>query len=222
MATTNPHETANRLRKASRILAVLDDAWRELWDRNLAPVSTSPLAAGLIADLVGDAPSVAHPWHDAETDRDVVSNGKALLTWDGCAYATCPDPEYPPHKVSPLLEPCGELGETTLGALIDWVAEREPLCAQCGSEALPRSCSVCGLRIASPRRDGLLFGRAVDRALLGRYLRPLRYTGQDQRVVVRAAGYAEAPVQLVAEHWTLVIMPVRNPAIVGPAFGEVA
>lgn len=33
----NPHETAARLRKASRILAVLDDAWRELWDRNLAP-----------------------------------------------------------------------------------------------------------------------------------------------------------------------------------------
>lgn len=49
----NAHETAARLRKASRILAVLDDAWRELWDRNLAP-----------------EPHFSPAWLDRLTDED--------------------------------------------------------------------------------------------------------------------------------------------------------
>lgn len=49
----NPHETAARLRKASRILSVLDDAWRELWDRNMAP-----------------EPHFSPAWLDRLTDED--------------------------------------------------------------------------------------------------------------------------------------------------------
>lgn len=68
-----PQEIANRLRKSRRILSVLDDAWRELWDANLAP-----------------EPHFSPAWLDRLTDED----------WAGAAViAGCRPPSAATREV---------------------------------------------------------------------------------------------------------------------------
>lgn len=154
--------------------------------------------------------NIRNPYHDAEIDRDVVTNAHAALVWVGNQFSTCPDPESKPPSVAPMLEPCPVLGTTTLFSILAWVDEKDD-CPGCGGR-LVRHCSTCG-EVPAPDRPGSFCGVLIDRALLAMYLRPLPRL--DQAVEVRHAGKV-CPLLLVAEAWTVIIMPM-NDRMVQPA-----
>ena len=154
-----------------------------------------------------------HPWHDAATDRDIVTNGRVLLSWDGHQFAPAPGPEQPDAKIiGELLEPVAEIGKTTLRALRAWAEWGSPECCD-GHEVV---CTGCGEEVCLSRA-GRFYHADVDRYLLRRLLAPLGYG--DTPVTVCSRGGEEA-IQLVAERWTAIIMPLRSGKadLEGPAF----
>jgi hypothetical protein len=181
------------------------------------------LALNHLAPLVGIAPHIDMPWHDADLDRDCVTDGRCLLVWAGHAFAT-PGPDVAillkPPAVTPIIEPAPELGVTTLGALRRWA--RWPGlggCCDCEGELVAR-CNGCGSRFEAlwPAR---FCGVTIDRLRLHRWLRPLADDLGDTAVHVLHGGGREEAVKLVSKLWTLAIMPVRDDGpddMVGPAF----
>lgn len=162
-----------------------------------------------LAPLVGDETrlGICHPWHDETLDRDVVTNGQAILTWAGHQFTALPGHADPPGDVlRAYLEPMPPVGKATLWSLRLWCDDERDNCPTCSGDTVLR-CTTCG-ELVEPDRPGLFGGRILNRRLMARYLRAL--PGGDDAVEVRMGGNLEGPVQLVAALWTLVIMPMRR------------
>jgi hypothetical protein len=135
---------------------------------------------------------IARPFHDAATNRDCITNGHCLLTWDGSDFAvreSAPD-------IAPLIEPVPVIGEAPLSALIEWAwLER---CHRCGT-------------VSNRPRYGRLGPAAIDCGLLERWLRPLKHMLTDKMVLFRSRGDRLDPIQIVGrgERWMLMIMPAN-------------
>lgn len=164
---------------------------------------------------------IAHPWHCTKLDRDVVTDGLALLVWSGRQFAerTANEGENAPPDIASILAEGGpDLGGSTITEILDWADESVPSCRECYGPALPRRCAHCAAVIA-PCRPGLFFGVVVDRELLVRFFEPLRWAAKLD-AWVRVCGRGEGqPVHMIGDEWTVVAMPMApgtDPA--GPAF----
>ena len=164
-----------------------------------------------LAGLVDpNRPAIARPWHDVELDRDVVTDGRALLHWQSRCFAVHPSSSYPdekPPRIVPLLEPAPLLGSVTLRELHDWALDGVAHCPICDHVEL--WCADCGEGFAPKPHPSRLFGRVIDRVLLARYLAPVAFAGErDEELHVFAKAGPEAAVQIIALKWTLVVMPI--------------
>lgn len=170
----------------------------------------SRLVLGLaeLALLVGDEyrRTIRLPWHDEDLDRDVVTNGQAALIWNGRQFSPTPDPDnHPPSDaLRAYLEPAPVIGHTSLPDIRAWCAEDYDTCDSCGGRTVHR-CASCG-ETSTPDRPGLFCGAVINRWLLSLYLSPLPFG--DDAVEVRQS--ASGPVQLIADSWTVVIMPMNE------------
>lgn len=181
----------------------------------MADLISLDLAA--LADIIGDEtrPSLARPWHDDALDRDIITNGRAMLIWDGHAFA--PHPDKPPD-IAAYVEQMQVLGRTTLGALREWIGD-DDTCEMCMGPIVMR-CGHCGAFDQSDR-PGRFAGTVFNRTLLATFLRPLRWQGRDTPVEIRGSGRKREVVQIVAERWMVVIMPMheeRVSKVVGEPF----
>lgn len=173
---------------------------------------------------------ISHPWHDEETDRDVVTDGRALLTWNGHQFSGRPvEGSKDPPKVSEVMGVAQPIGTTTLGELVRWCDAH--MCPECGTPLVSR-CSQCGERYTR-RRPGLFVVDVLDRELLSRYLLAVESFSRHGTPVkvCTGGGKDSAAIQLIADDWAIVIMPmdaakvtVEGPAFVldGPVAGEEA
>lgn len=171
----------------------------------------------LVLDLVTPGYHLSRPWHDEELDQDVVTNGHALLTWEGHSFAPGPIDGVKVPRVLDVIPRGGEvLGTPSFFSLREWC---EPIewhrhCQRpaahdpdhdlgggldCPGKIQPPRCSVCGLE-DQRGRPGRLYGVVINRALLERYLRPVL---EPDKVTVRG----DTDVLCIAGNgWELVIM----------------
>lgn len=176
-------------------------------------MSRIPLAR--IAQLVEpDSHNLTHPWFCPSLNRNVATDGKAMLAWDD-DYRFAPRSDAHPNVV-PLLKRDDSYtvhrGQSAATMSV-WAEDDDaPYCAGCDTRAA-WWCFGCAAPIAHhSARPGLLFGVPVSRTLLARYTRAARCLGGD--VTVYAApvqpGEIPPPVHLVAEAWTMLVMPMRE------------
>lgn len=139
-------------------------------------------------------------------EYDCATNGRALLLMRApCAFEPHPD-AVDAETVQKVLQhtATAELRGVSFAALRDWAFD-PTLCAACGGARWVQGTGECccdGFRRQSP---GRILGRLVDRRLLWRFISPL----QTDTVNVYVGGPLEA-VHVVASHWTLVLMPMRE------------
>lgn len=154
-----------------------------------------------------DSPRLAYPWHDVATDWDMVTDAVCLLTWDGHQFGPYVGIDPGPPDFAAILDPCAEIGRTTLRALVKWAQGGSDVCEECGCR-LRNVCEFHG-EVDGAEWPGSFHRSIINRRLLDRFLRPIDSVFlRGSEVIVQSRGPTD-PLLFIAEGWKLAVMPMN-------------